>query len=251
MKAFVHDSIGRRCAMMIRSFAVAVMLMAGVSRVFAAERLPSPIPLAEGTRWTYEATVKWTSVAGEGPSGIRTGRFQWTASIVKCIEGKNRRAAVIHAWPDELIGVDPAPPAGYGVLLESGNRLYRFRADNQLQAERLARELAAATASLPRSAEVYLDLSLRVGKRWGDPGNDLKREDGFYCWRVETQNEQPLQVKGVVRPKSAVVFTVAYRTLPDHQIVTITPGIGILSFQYEHHGTVATSDVRLIEFNYP
>lgn len=236
---------------MIKFLILVAVISARVVSLPAAAPARSPIPLEKGTQWIYEARVQWTPVAGDGPPGVRSNRFQWTASIVESIKGNTARAAVVHAWPDEVAGMDPVRPTGYSVLLESSNRLYRVRCNTKAQAGRLARRLAAAPEKRPTSAEVYLDLPLAVGKRWGADDDDLKREDGWYCWRVESGNERPIQVRGLPRTEAAAGFTVAYRTAPSHELFEISPGIGILRFEFEHHGTVASSDVRLIEFKRP
>lgn len=235
---------------MIKLLSLVVLADMAMTSLLAGERATSPIPWEEGTQWIYEAKVQWTPVAGEGSPGVRSNQFRWTARIEKCVDGKVARAAVIHAWPDEVAGMDPELPTGYGVLLESGNRLFRLNAQNKAEAGRLARRFVAAPEKLPTAAEVYLELPLPVGKRWGGDADDLKRDDGWYCWHVETRSQQPIQVKGVT-PAEATIYTLAYRTGPDHQIVKLVPGVGILSFQYEHHGTVASADVRLIEFKRP
>lgn len=235
---------------MMKFLSLVVLASMAMIPLLAGERVLSPIPLEEGTQWVYEAQVQWTPVAGKGPPGVRSNQFRWTANVVECVEGKGARAAVIHAWPDEVAGMDPEFPTSYAVLLESGNRLYRLLARNKSEAGRLARRLARSPEEYAASNEVYLDLPLKVGKRWDGEVDYLKRKDGWYCWRVETRKPEPIQIKGV-SPAEAVVFTLAYRTNPDHQVVKIAPGIGIISFQYEHHGTVASSDVRLIEFKPP
>src|SRR5215471_14292782 len=109
--------------------------------IFAAERASSPIPLEQGTQWVYEAKVQWTPV--DAP-GVRSARFKWTAEVVETIESKTARAAVVHAWPDEAAGMDPAQPCGYSVILECSNRLYRVQAKDKQEAGRLARQLATA-----------------------------------------------------------------------------------------------------------
>lgn len=40
-------------------------------------------------------------------------------------------------------------------------------------------------------------------------------------------------------------WELVYRSAPDHAIVRIVPGVGITSYVYEHHGTVASVDVHL------
>jgi hypothetical protein len=45
------------------------------------------------------------------------------------------------------------------------------------------------------------------------------------------------------------VLRMEYWTLPDDQKIELSPGIGILTYRYHHHGTVADTDLRLVEFH--
>jgi hypothetical protein len=59
---------------------------------------------------------------------------------------------------------------------------------------------------------------------------------------------QRLELKGLSSADYFSVWTVAYRTCPDHQVIDIAPGVGIIRLECDHHGTVACEDVRLVEF---
>ena len=41
-------------------------------------------------------------------------------------------------------------------------------------------------------------------------------------------------------------YRVAYRTIPGHVLIYFVPGLGITRYVYDHHGTPASTDVRLI-----
>jgi hypothetical protein len=45
------------------------------------------------------------------------------------------------------------------------------------------------------------------------------------------------------------VFRMEYWTLPDDQKIELVPGLGVLSYRYHHHGTLADTDLRLVEFH--
>jgi hypothetical protein len=55
-------------------------------------------------------------------------------------------------------------------------------------------------------------------------------------------------IKGLP-PRSAEVFLLQYITNPDGTEMEVSPGIGILSYQYHHHGTVAETSLTLVEFH--
>jgi len=91
-------------------------------------------------------------------------------------------------------------------------------------------------------------LTLAKDKCWG---GDVEREDGRYCWRVEKEQTAKRRIKGLAEHHPFTVYSIAYRTNPDHQILDIAPGLGITRFIYVHHGTVATVDIHLVKFASP
>jgi hypothetical protein len=44
-------------------------------------------------------------------------------------------------------------------------------------------------------------------------------------------------------------FSIAYRSLPDHQTLVFVRGLGIVEYTYDHHGTVASARARLVDFS--
>jgi hypothetical protein len=40
-----------------------------------------------------------------------------------------------------------------------------------------------------------------------------------------------------------------YATNPDDTEMEVSPGIGVLSYEYHHHGTVANASLTLVEFH--
>jgi hypothetical protein len=79
------------------------------------------------------------------------------------------------------------------------------------------------------------EFPLAVDNLYGRARN--ARDDTFYAWYVEGLKDS--------------VFTITYRTLPDHQILGFRPNTGIVSYTYGHHGTVATAEAKLTSFKAP
>jgi hypothetical protein len=103
----------------------------------------------------------------------------------------------------------------------------------------------------PSTDNVILDLPLAKGKLFGD-SERVARHDAMYCWSVDDVSHRTLKgVAGVDATKLRVTYSLIFRTNPDHQIVSFTPGIGITGFVYSHHGTVSEVNVRLIRFAAP
>ena len=71
----------------------------------------------------------------------------------------------------------------------------------------------------------------------------------MYCWVVEQSATRKLDsVKGAPAGKQPV-FALHFRTLPDDTTAEVVPGLGILSYQYHHHGSVADTELQLVEFH--
>ena len=73
----------------------------------------------------------------------------------------------------------------------------------------------------------------------------MAREDGMYCWLVDSSRVISLDKFKGAPPGRHRVFTLAYRTNPDDQEFEIVPGIGITSYAYHHHGTIADTELKL------
>jgi hypothetical protein len=100
----------------------------------------------------------------------------------------------------------------------------------------------------PPDANEFLVLPLAKGKEWA---GDTERADHWYRWYVESESQERLRIKGSSLESPTRTWRIAYRTLPDHQIMEIAEGLGITQFVYQHHGTVQSVDVRLVSIEQP
>jgi len=215
-------------------------------KVFAVlASISCPLPLEKGTQWNYEGKVEWTVPSS---SKIKSANIRWTSEVVDSFKGSNLQAVVIRGFPDELAWYEPGQTPGFCVLFCVSNRVYRLRADGENGAKSLAWRLSKDPRTLPMNAEELLEWPLAVGRKWGQ---EPARDDTWYCWCVENAEVKTLSIKGFTGSRSPKVYQLAYRTCPDHQIMEIVPGLGIVRFVYNHHGTVASADVRLVSFNRP
>ena len=77
----------------------------------------------------------------------------------------------------------------------------------------------------------------------------MARDDDMYCWAVNSVESVSLtNVKGLA-PKRYEVYEIDYRTNPDDITLQLLPGVGVIRYQYHHHGTVAETDVKLVAFH--
>jgi hypothetical protein len=207
-----------------------------------------PIPLEKGTRWIYEGKVKWTPSEG---GAAKSSRIRWVTEVLEAFTSSNIVSAVVRGFPDELTWYEPGQIPGFCVLLDVGDKLYRMSAPGRDQAKALALKLSRNHKELPANAEELLDLPLVVGHKWGQDKDDPPRSDTWYCWCVERVRARTLNVKGTPLKGPSKVYQLAYRTCPEHLIFEIAPGLGVVRYIYDHHGTVASVDLHLVEYCQP
>jgi hypothetical protein len=198
---------------------------------------PLPIiPLDEGTEWTYSAKVSWTVV---NSNHVRSDSIQWKARVVKTFTSPAVTAAVISGFPDDLAWYEPGTKPTYVVLIETESGLsatFQNRG-SESEAEKLAQKALAGD----QVGEQLLRFPVKEGDCVNADDDSPKRTDGMYCWRV----------LGRVHDARGEAWELMYQTNPDTLVFRMVPGVGVTSYTYDHHGTVASADARLVEFHTP
>ena len=225
-------------------FSTIIGLMWSAATATAAQ-VVAPFPLEKGMRWVYEGKVEWTVV---NSTRVLWTNVHWVMEVADMMEGSSVRVSVIRGLPDELSWYEPGRIPESTVLVSITNHLYRIGVKSEQDGKKLARGLTDGSQKLPESADEWLVFPMAKGKRWG---GDLEREDCNYCWYVEARKPENLRIQGYPAKPPADVWSLIYRTNPDHQIMNIVEGLGITRYVYAHHGTVAAVDVRLISFSHP
>ena len=210
------------------SMFILVMLGSDICAAAASVTSLCPFPLEKGTKWVYEGKVEWTA---PGSAKVRTANIRWVSEVHASFTGTNVRAAVVSGFPDELAWYEPGQTPGFCVPLIVKDRVYRFETDGKNQATRLARRLAENPLALAGGGEKILQWPLTVGRKWGQ---DPVREDTWYCWCVEQVETRALSIKGLTGSPPLKIYQLAYRTCPDHQLVDVAPGLGVVRFVYAH-----------------
>jgi len=82
---------------------------------------------------------------------------------------------------------------------------------------------------------------LKVGLKW-DEASDFKRDDNMYCWYVEKIEDVTVQA-GTFKD----CFKIVYDTCPDTTTEWYCPGVGIVKYEYRHHGTITNITTELIK----
>jgi len=215
-----------------------------------AQQEPRPrMPLRTGVRWVYRGKVEWT-VGTE----VKSAPVRWTTEVVATFKGRGSLVAVIRDFPRRLAWWSPAEPHHYDIVLSTGQHLYDYRAeelgtDDRSAAIAVATRIARGAVQMPDPSEhLFMEFPLVVGKRWG---GDTDRDDGMYCWAVVGMKSKPIRVPGVRSGHRYAVYSMVYRTNPDHALIDFAPSVGITGYIYGHHGTVASAEVTLVALHVP
>jgi hypothetical protein len=207
------------------------------------------LPLDPGTWWLYRGTVQWFD--------FETGKRATTnASIKMQVEKVMQKPeftlAVISGFPGDLDWsngqADPEP----WLLIETRRQeIFVGQIPPDFDYSTLESKLEKDSPFLVKflsEDNLLFRWPLEKGMKFGD-AESVQRPDDRYCWVVATQRRAILKgVKGVPA-KPLEVFLLQYVTNPEDTQMELSPGIGIVSYQYHHHGSVADTSLTLVEFH--
>jgi len=199
-------------------------------------------PFVTGTTWTYAGTVKWTP-EGNHP---RSGTVRWTSEVADAFDHGDVAAALLKGGVWDLAWWSPEAQAGSYVVLRVRTRYYLIY-DNANAIFAAVEESGRRALPSDLEQEPWFDAPLKPG-RLLRPREVAPRNDTRYGWLIA--NAAPVNV-GLTGMKTATrsAYVLTYLTLPDEEALTLVPGVGITSFAYVHHGTIAEANVHLVEYH--
>lgn len=206
-----------------------LMILVAAATVGCADFLFRPHTVA-----TYELSGEYTLV-----NSNRTEPFAgpWKISVRAVRRDSEMEAAVVSGWVSQLPWFEPGRSPRDDVAIRDGDRVWLLNTAESTPTDFLAKDAAAWRASIAeRKPDIVCPLS--VGSHWGDEDD---RDDGRYRWNVIASSRRTLPGFG-----RAKVFELRYDSNPDSQVLAIAPDAGVLSYSYEHHGTVARVQLRLV-----
>jgi len=202
-------------------------------------------PLNEGTTWVYRGIVRWYDMEAQKTVGATvTSRSE----VVRVIRRNNLVAAVIKGFPPDLDWSEgPAPRGDWLIVRTSTNELYLFGAEEVEQKLKRLENSDDSLSGMLTVDDLFLKLPPRKGMKFCDT-EAKARTDDHYCWVVASTREvNPSNVKGL-KPGKRTAFLLQFVTNPDDTELEFVPGIGFISYRYHHHGTVADTEMSLVEF---
>ncbi len=243
---------------MVLVTAIVVILPLSAIATELKEDIEAAFPLAKGTYWIYEGTVKWTEADKVDADGkvltwkVFEKTLTWKMEVTEAICRGHLTAALLKGHPGDLVGYDKQgrSRSDYLIIRVGPGKFYELSRERAKEAlRRLRDEKDLLHGLLKRYDEPFFDLPLVPGKTFGLPER-VTRRDTRYCWAVESEDPVQLkQIKEISPSRTMTQYRLTYRTNPDHVIVDFVPGIGITRYIYEHHGTPMEIDLKLIEFH--
>ena len=219
------------------------------SKVFANANPESQLdlffPLTPGTWWLYRGTVQWTDSETNKPAATQaTIKMQ----VERVIQKPEFTIAVISGFPSDLDWSNGQPDPKPSLLIETRrHEVFLDALPPDFDYAKLEKD-ATSLGKFLSQENLLFRWPLKKGMKFGDP-ESLQRPDDRYCWVVATQQRKMLmEIKGIA-PKPEEIFLLQYVTNPDDMQMELSQGIGIVSYQYHHHGTVADTSLTLVEFH--
>jgi hypothetical protein len=204
------------------------------------------LPLTPGTYWVYEGTVEWGADSDTEKS--TTTKVTLTSKVERVYETPDFKLAVVTGFPSDQDWATGQVEPKRSLLIETRkHEVFLDALPPDFNFAKLEKD-PAALANLISEDNVLFRWPLKKGLKFGDP-ESVRRDDGMYCWVVTEQQRKKFgEIKGLAG-RQAEVFLLRYATNPDDTEMEVSPGIGVLSYEYHHHGTVANTSLSLVEFH--
>jgi hypothetical protein len=218
---------------------------------FTALRAQKPLapneffPLTEGTYWVYKGKVRWYDFENGKPA---SADVTWKMSVMRVIRKPGVVAAIVTGFPGDLDwSAGTTEPKPWLILEDEKHQIFYENLGPDFDLSKLNGDDRVFDKFLVED-NFFFQWPIRQGAKFCEE-EAKKREDGMYCWVVaQTAMKKLESVKGSPADEQPV-FQLQYRTLPDDTTMELVPGIGLLSYQYHHHGTTAETELRLVEFH--
>lgn len=230
-----------------RAILVAALVLALFATVARGQnKTGGNFPLAPGTYWIYQGFVR-SSVRGSETG--KTTPVTWKTSVTRAIHRDGLTVAVVKGMPGDLDWSEGNAEPKLSVVIRSQDAKFYLLEDDE--AKSAIAELDNPQYSwrqVPIDDDWFLQLPLAEGRKFCD-ANGMKRDDGEYCW--VTSPAHPVSLTGVkgIQPEQRLAYRVEYATNPDDMEFDFVPGIGMVTYEYHHHGTNADTELRLVEFH--
>ena len=230
------------------SLAIAFVVL--LTTAFAANPNPESghdlfFPLTPGTWWLYRGTVTWTDQQTDKEA---QADVSLKMTIEKVIQKPEVTIAILSGFPRDLDwAAGEVAPMPWLLMETKRHDVFLNSLPPDFDYAKLEKD-ASVLDKLLAEDNLLFRWPLKQGMKFGD-AESLRRDDAHYCWVVASQETKKLgEIKGLAS-RPAEISVLRFITNPDDTEIELSPGIGILSYQYHHHGTVAQTSLTLAEFH--
>lgn len=234
-----------------KAIALAVVLVAALTApALAAGPVGAGFPLDKGTKWVYEGPVRDSTA---GSDDVTDKVLTWNMEVLETIQRQHVWAAVVKGHPLDLAMYEEGKthPGTYLIVRVGEDQYYLLTEERVQDALNRLKDEDDVLTDLVKDSDLFLDLPLAPGKVFGDTFQ-VTRQDSRYYWYVASQGPALLDdIKGVDPAAGLTQYELSFTTLPDDTQVTFTPGLGFIRYVYNHHGSPAWMDLKLVEYRSP
>jgi len=214
----------------------------------AAQDKPSEkvFPMSKGTTWVYSAHVKWGK---PGTEATASKDLRWIVTVADAAQNGDIAAALLKGGPWDLAWYEPNVKPQEHLIVRIGATYYLLHDE---AAATFADIKAGKTSDLTErlADDIWFQMPIEISDNFCAPEAEERAPMG--CWSVEKiTTTHSLRVPGLPPTPEATEYVLFFMTNPDTEMVTLVPGVGIFSWQYQHHGTVAEASLKLVEYRAP
>jgi len=232
----------------MKTIATALVCLLGVGAALNARDTAAPaefFPMEVGTYWVYEGTVGYQDPEKEEPT---TEKVSWRMTVEKVIRREGVMATVVTGFPGDLDwSGGTTEPKPWLILEDAKHQVHYVNMGPNFDLAKYEKGNESFDKFLVDDALLF-EWPLKVGAKFCD-AESKNRDDGMYCWQVTKEERKKLDKVNGVSPQERTVFELRYVTNPDDTSMELAQGIGILRYRYHHHGTVADTELQLVEFH--
>jgi hypothetical protein len=204
-------------------------------------------PTREGTVWVYRGVVRsYDMQLQKRVSSAVTLKSE----IIRVFHGDAFVAALLRGFPADFDWSGGKTDRQDYLLVQTSSGDFHVLTNEEKFSENMKRleNPGAAVQDMLSDDDLFMKFPLKKGLKFCDP-EAMKRPDDRYCWVVASVHKVALNdVKGL-EPRQYTAFLLQYVTNPDDTELEFVPGLGFISYRYHHHGTVADTEMRLVEYH--
>lgn len=201
-------------------------------------------PMSVGTSWTYRGIVRWTHDINK----VSETRVEWKMEVRRLIHHGEYTGAVVSGFPSDLDWSDGIVNPIDSLLVRLGQEKFYLIPDERFaESVQMLQNPEGPLKGLLSEDDLFLQLPLARGNKFCD-AEAIARPDSRYCGVVDSSKSISLE-KVVGAPKGLLTsYRIRFVTNPDDIDLDFVPGVGLVRYEYHHHGTVADTELKLTAF---